>query len=255
MTTTTLLDVAPAAYRASVTYYDGTTKEVEMSAAQADALIDTDLLDLAGGGDVKVMPDLATGRITVVRWCTGPRSATDSEPVTASMTVELEPLHVPKPTPTQYRSLRIVLDDEGRTYGPKLCDGRVVAGLAAIPPSVTRLLFARGWLRLEPYEEDGVPVERVVVSYAGRVAMSRFEHRTSTSCGSTDYDRGDGVALHGGWTSKAWCSCRQWRCHVPADRQTVQRAARGHREACLRAVFGLESGPGTIPVDVGAVGV
>ncbi|MGW7504406.1 hypothetical protein ACWGIR_23135 [Streptomyces albidoflavus] len=225
MSTEPGFDTAPAVCRSTVTHFDGTVSVREISSALADALIEADLCDLAGGGSIEISPALRSGAITLTHASTGPRDATSGEWVTAHRTNLLEPLHAPRLRPAQYRALWLVADGEKRTYGPKLRDGLVVAGLAAVPPAMTRRLFARGWFRIEPATEDGKPVQRVVVSYAGRIAMTFHEHRTETA--------------EGQWDARAWCSCQQWRTHVQADRASVQRAARLHREERLKAVFGL----------------
>jgi hypothetical protein len=226
-------DTAPA-YHARITHYDGSVSTRDYTAAEADALIDCDLCD----GNTVIPAGDRSGRITITRACTGPRSATDSTPVKATMTIELEPAHAPRLTERQYKDLVIVRDHEERTYGAKLsAAGRIDAGFASIPPSSACRLFARGWLLLTPLEENGRPVPCVSVSYAGRIAMVLHEHRTTTTEGREECIDADGRERLSGWISKAWCSCRQWSTSVAGDRNAVRWAARRHRQEHLRPVF------------------
>ncbi|MER7952348.1 hypothetical protein ABTY59_33645 [Streptomyces sp. NPDC096079] len=217
------------AYRVSHHHYDGTITARHRTAPEADALLASHLFDQ---DEVVADPGL-TGRIALIRTVTGPRSATDPTPVTATRTTFLDPLHTPKPTPRQYDDLCIVQAPRGRTVAVLTADGRVDAGILAVPPAATTRLLTRGWLSVTDVP-TGPP--QVTVSCAGLIAMTHHRHQISIVSGSADYTDHRRLERTGGWITKAWCTC-DWVTTIAGDRAPVRYAVRNHRREHLRAAL------------------
>ncbi|MFF0430351.1 hypothetical protein ACFYUJ_39065 [Streptomyces sp. NPDC004520] len=218
------------AYRVSRHHYDGTITAQHCTAAEADALLASHLFT---EDEVTADPGL-TGRITLSRSVTGPRSATDPTPVTVTRSTFLDPLHAPKPTPRQYEDLCIVQAPRGRTVAVLAADGRVDAGSLAIPPAATTRLLSRGWLSVTD-TPTGPP--QVTVSCAGLIAMTHHSHQISIVSGSAQYTDHRGIERTGGWITNAWCTCGHWKTTVAGDRSPVRTAARHHRREHLQAAL------------------
>lgn len=223
------VELHTSAYHATITDYDGRIRTRDYTAAEADALIDTAQFD-----DDQVTPATdRSGHITITRVIT-------SHPISKRMTTELAPAHSPRLSTRQYEDLALVRELEDRTYGAILSADRIDAGFNSIPPARSRRLFAHGWLVSTVWEENGKPVQRVTVSYAGRIAMTLYEHRTAI--GVVPFRTWVNGALQGSWEDGgsqylAWCSCDQWRTKPLVVRDVARRAARRHREEHLQAVL------------------
>jgi hypothetical protein len=230
-----MTDTAPA-YRAVIRDYDGTTRTQEYTAAEADALIETHLLEdeVTPAGD-------RSGKIVVARTITGHRSAHDTRPVPLRMTITLTPIHAPRLTARQFDDLLLIRNQEDDSFGATLDGGRIAAGFVSISPSSTRRLMQRGWVSVTPWQEFGKPVQLVTVSYAGRIAMALYSHRTSITIAPLDKwvtdALGGGEYVDGGSQYCASCSCGDWRTGLLDVREVARGRARDHRYEQLRALF------------------
>lgn len=227
------------AYHARITDYDGAVRTCGYTAAEADALIGGHLFD---EDDVTPASD-RSGRITIVRTIDGYRSAADTRTVPMRMTVQLTPAHTPRLSRQQFRDLTLIRGHESGSYGAVLDGERINVGFVSIAPARAGRLFERGWLTVGPWQELGKPVQRVTVSYAGRIAMALNQHRTSITVAPLDQwvtdALGGGEYIDGGSEYIAACSCSQWRSGRMVVRAVACERARAHRLEHLEAVFDL----------------
>ncbi|PNE43407.1 hypothetical protein [Streptomyces noursei] len=223
----------PVAYRISVTDYDTTQRVRTCTAAEADALLDVAILD---DDQLSIAHD-RSGRITLTRTLTGPRTATDPTMVTKHQTTVLTPVHPPRLADSQYTLLAELhaWNNDHPSRGAKLTDsGRITFGFTAAPPAVVRRLVAGGWVALASSKTKDVPFLRATVSYAGRIAMVLHEHRT----------RGNGIVNHepdwrihpGNPVYIASCTCG-WYGPTADDAAITRGHARNHRHEQLQAIF------------------
>src|SRR5690606_14915754 len=115
-------------------------------------------------------------------------------------------------------------------------DGRIGCGLGgSIAPAATARLVERGWVTLIPDDQPGPRSPRVAVSYAGRIAVALYEHRTT----------GNGVATFNpnfeahcdDVVYVASCACG-WRGSGNSEDPAITRGhAHAHRSEQLRAVL------------------
>ena len=154
---------------------------------------------------------------------------------TARIVVELRPVCRPALTRWQARDLSLLAGRRSAVLRVRPQGVVITAGMARIPPTVTRRLLDRGWVSCL-HIGDGEPV---AVSVAGPVALVLHQHRTRTSRPrgwhfAADNPHGPQVVgrdRHGGrlydGSSSAVCSCG-WSTFAERRPQAAH-VARQHR--------------------------
>jgi hypothetical protein len=215
---------------------DGTASNGTCSAAHATSLLQAAVqrgyrVEATRRGGAVITRDVWTGGT-----CPGQHAVT-LEPVT----------RVGVLTDQIRRDLGAIGERTGRSPAYLRRDGRIYAGLYAIPPAAARRLLERGLITAAA---PGDGRADVAVSLQARLALLAADHRTSTreprryvrhgDIGLADLSAGlNKPGRRGGKicdrTSGAWCSCGAWS--VPAgDRESARMLARGHREEATAAM-------------------
>jgi hypothetical protein len=228
------------AYTATITDFDGAITTHAYSAVEADALIETAIMfDIA-----KVTPAAdRSGRLTITRNIASPRSACDPTLTVKTRTTVLQPAHAPRLTNRQHQDLALIRKWEARPSDGATLDqaGRIVMRFHVLTALAARRLIDRGWLTITEATEEGTPVQGVTVSYAGRIAMALYEHRTRTGSLASDYSASGAFGSFSvpcPPTYFAACACGwQGPSRSSEDPAIARGHAKTHRQEHLQRVF------------------
>ncbi|MET9402661.1 hypothetical protein [Kitasatospora sp. NPDC002965] len=225
----------PVAFTARITEFDGTRRTAALSAAEADAVIDSALLfdeaAVTAGGE-------RHGTLTITHSISHPPSACGTLPASRRWTAVLEAAHPVRPTLRQYEDLALLAAwEEEHPEGAMLTPaGAAATRFEHVPPASARHLLAAGWLT----PDGGGAHGHVTVSYAGRIAMTLYQHRLRTGVvGAEAWASG---AISGGWVAcpplyVEGCTCG-WRGPAPSgDAAIVRGHGRDHRQGELQRLF------------------